>query len=79
MFSQWKNVTTDKESSIKLNIFLLLVPSIFDLQSSQPDDLLPTLLERAQPEEVDTTNKEQRKLYRVDSCFSVYTVQQVFY
>ena len=50
---------------------------MFDLQSCQPDALLPTLLSRSPPEEIDEANEDQRRLYRIHSIFSVYPIQQV--
>ena len=46
--------------------------SIFDLQSSQPDELLPGLLESTAQEEIDRQNDNERKKDRVKQLFSVY-------
>ena len=49
--------------------------SIFDLKNSQADNLLTHLLDRAQPEDVDFHNEEQRMLNRQDALFDVYPPQ----
>ena len=51
--------------------------SIFDLQMSNPDPLLPSLLERTPADELDLANQEDRQLHRMHSLFSIYPIQQV--
>lgn len=51
--------------------------SIFDLQMSNPDPLLPSLLERTPADELDLANQEERQLHRMHSLFSIYPIQQV--
>ena len=51
--------------------------SIFDLQSCNPDPLLPAVLDRTPGDEVDRANEEDRQLHRIHSLFSIYSVQQV--
>ena len=51
--------------------------SIFDLQSCNPDPLLPSLLDRTPPDELDSANEEERQLHRIHSVFSIYPIQQV--
>ena len=51
--------------------------SIFDLQSCNPDPLLPSLLDRTPPDELDAANEEERQLHRIHSVFSIYPIQQV--
>lgn len=46
--------------------------SIFDLQTSQPDELLPGLLEPTPQEELDQQNEADRKKDRVKQLYSVY-------
>ena len=58
-------------------IFCIPLISIFDLQSCNPDSLLPTVLERTPGEEVDRANEEDRQLHRIHSLFSIYPIQQV--
>ncbi|XP_048582972.1 dedicator of cytokinesis protein 7-like [Nematostella vectensis] len=50
--------------------------SIFDLQSSQADEQLPTLLNHTPAEEIDQDNYDQRQLQRIHSVFSVFPAQQ---
>ncbi|XP_020629756.1 dedicator of cytokinesis protein 7-like [Orbicella faveolata] len=50
--------------------------SIFDLQSCDPDPLLPSLLDRTPPDELDAANEEERQLLRIHSVFSIYPIQQ---
>ena len=58
-------------------IFSVSFNSIFDLQTCNPDSLLPTVLERTPGEEVDRANEEDRQLHRIHSLFSIYPIQQV--
>ena len=51
--------------------------SIFDLQSCNPDPLLPAVLDRTPGDEVDRANEEDRQQHRIHSLFSIYSVQQV--
>ena len=51
--------------------------SIFDLRNSQSDPMLPNLLERINPEEMDQHNLAQRHLNRQDVIFSLYPNQPV--
>jgi len=46
--------------------------SIFDLQTSQPDELLPGLLEPTPQDELDRQNDAERNKDRVKQLFSVY-------
>uniref|UniRef100_A0A8C5LQ60 Dedicator of cytokinesis 6 n=1 Tax=Leptobrachium leishanense TaxID=445787 RepID=A0A8C5LQ60_9ANUR len=47
--------------------------SIFDLKNSSPDQLLPGLLERTPPEEMDNLNQEQRKENRRSQILALYS------
>lgn len=49
--------------------------SIFDLKNSQADPLLPNLLDRIDPEEIDRMNDKQRELQRQDALFSLFPKQ----
>lgn len=44
---------------------------------SNPDPLLPSLLERTPADELDLANQEDRQLHRMHSLFSIYPIQQV--
>ena len=44
---------------------------------SNPDPLLPSLLERTPADELDLANQEERQLHRMHSLFSIYPIQQV--
>ncbi|XP_046704166.1 dedicator of cytokinesis protein 7 isoform X20 [Silurus meridionalis] len=46
--------------------------SIFDLKNSQPDSLLPHLLDRVPNEEIDRHNEEQRKAKRHRELFALH-------
>eukprot|EP00112_Aurelia_sp_Birch-Aquarium-sp1_P006977 Seg1762.3 transcript_id=Seg1762.3/GoldUCD/mRNA.D3Y31 product="Dedicator of cytokinesis protein 7" protein_id=Seg1762.3/GoldUCD/D3Y31 len=46
--------------------------SIFDLQTSQPDELLSGILESIPQEDIDQQNENERKKDRVHQLFSVY-------
>lgn len=46
--------------------------SIFDLKNSQPDALLPHLLDRVPNEEIDRHNEEQRKASRHRELFALH-------
>ncbi|XP_075715135.1 dedicator of cytokinesis protein 6 isoform X3 [Rhinoderma darwinii] len=46
--------------------------SIFDLKNSAPDPLLPNLLDRALPEEMDRINEEQRRENRHPHILALY-------
>uniref|UniRef100_A0A8D3E5S6 Dedicator of cytokinesis 7 n=1 Tax=Scophthalmus maximus TaxID=52904 RepID=A0A8D3E5S6_SCOMX len=46
--------------------------SIFDLKNSQPDALLPHLLDRAPNEEIDRHNEEHRKSHRHRELFALH-------
>lgn len=46
--------------------------SIFDLRNSQSDPMLPNLLERIHPDEMDQHNLAQRHVNRQDAIFSLY-------
>ncbi|XP_064604400.1 dedicator of cytokinesis protein 7-like isoform X2 [Liolophura sinensis] len=49
--------------------------SIFDLKNSQADPLLPNLLDRIDPEEIDGMNDKQREQQRQDALFSLFPKQ----
>ena len=51
--------------------------SIFDLRNSQSDPMLPNLLERINPDEMDQHNLAQRHLSRQDAIFSLYRNQPI--
>ena len=51
--------------------------SIFDLRNSQSDPMLPNLLERINPDEMDQYNLAQRHLSRQDAIFSLYPNQPI--
>ena len=78
-------ITYDQISSLISHLLLLSYTlssaisfnSIFDLQSCNPDSLLPTVLERTPGDEVDRVNEEDRQLHRIHSIFSIYPIQQV--
>ena len=78
-------ITYDQISSLISHLLLLSYTlssaisfnSIFDLQSCNPDSLLPTVLERTPGDEVDRVNEEDRQLHRIHSLFSIYPIQQV--
>ncbi|XP_056426443.1 dedicator of cytokinesis protein 6 isoform X6 [Hyla sarda] len=46
--------------------------SIFDLKNSSPDPLLPNLLDRTPPEEIDRMNEEQRRENRHPHLLTLY-------
>lgn len=46
--------------------------SIFDLKNSQPDALLPHLLDRVPNEEIDRHNEDQRKANRHREVFALH-------
>lgn len=46
--------------------------SIFDLKNSQPDALLPNLLDRTPNEEIDHHNEDQRKSSRHKELFALH-------
>ncbi|XP_064626372.1 dedicator of cytokinesis protein 7-like isoform X5 [Lineus longissimus] len=50
--------------------------SIFDLKNSQADPLLPNLLERIIPEEIDTANAEERMKDRQDALLCLFPLQE---
>eukprot|EP00794_Sanderia_malayensis_P007878 gene7878-8729_t len=50
--------------------------SIFDLQSSPSDDLLPGLLDSVPQEQIDAQNEADRKKDRIHQMFSVYVPQE---
>ncbi|XP_073227641.1 dedicator of cytokinesis protein 7-like isoform X3 [Porites lutea] len=71
--SQQKLAPPSKEDSLPRGSW---ASSIFDLQSCNPDSLLPTVLERTPGDEVDRANEEDRQLHRIHSLFSIYPIQQ---
>ena len=73
---QQQNIlTNDLKNCIIVGFFFFY--SIFDLQMSNPDPLLPSLLERTPADELDLANQEERQLHRMHSLFSIYPIQQV--
>ena len=73
---QQQNILTKwLEKSYNCGFFFFY--SIFDLQMSNPDPLLPSLLERTPADELDLANQEERQLHRMHSLFSIYPIQQV--
>ena len=50
----------------------LALYSYYDLQSSNEDEVIPSILDTVHPDEVDGLNQERRSANRQSSVFAVY-------